>query len=204
MTERLQELAAGFASGALEAPEQDEFRALLRFASPEAKQEAADIINSAALVSLALPLQQPSPGLKEKILAQARKSAPAIPAAPGLPFNFIWGQDQSGWIPLPVPGAYVKPLSINREKGYSVVLGKLDPGTHYPEHEHASSEQIYILSGDLHIGDKVLHAGDFHHAEGGTRHGVNHSVGGCTILAVIPNDDAVAKLLLSQLAAAGA
>ena len=32
-------------------------------------------------------------------------------------------------------------------------------------------------------------AGDFHHADGGSQHAENYSVGGCTLLAVLTTDD---------------
>ena len=70
----------------------------------------------------------------------------------------------SGWKPLPVPGAYIKPLSLEKERGYAVLLGKLDPGTRYPAHLNAGPEDFYILTGDLFIGDRKMVAGDFHHA----------------------------------------
>ena len=52
-----------------------------------------------------------------------------------------------------------------------------------------------MLSGDLHIGEQVLHAGDFHHAAAGSSHGVNWSEAGCVLLAVLSQEDLVAQLL---------
>src|SRR6185369_14344666 len=50
---------------------------------------------------------------------------------------------------------------------------------------HINGEDVFVLSGDLHIGEHVLRAGDFHHADAGTSHGENFSETGCAILAVI-------------------
>ena len=64
----------------------------------------------------------------------------------------------------------------------------------------ASRPKFYALtmlpypSGDLHIGDQALHAGDFHHAEAGTHHPVNFSEGGCTLLIVLTTEDLLAQL----------
>jgi len=95
----------------------------------------------------------------------------------------------SGWKPLPVPGAYIKPLSLEKERGYAVLLGKLDPGTRYPAHLNAGPEDFYILTGDLFIGDHKMVAGDFHHADQGSHHAENYSIAGCTLLAVLTTDD---------------
>jgi anti-sigma factor ChrR (cupin superfamily) len=180
----LLELAAGFASGALEAAEQAEFMALLRDAPAEAKAEVSRTIDSAALISFSLPSKEPSAALKEKIFSRMKAPAPT----PDM-YEFVRGTGDAGWIPMKVPGAFVKLLSIQKEKGYAVVLGKLDPGTYYPAHHHIGSEQIFILSGDLSVGDVQLRAGDFHSAKAGSNHGVNHSETGCTIMAIVSLDD---------------
>jgi len=39
------------------------------------------------------------------------------------------------------------------------------------------------------VGDRKLVAGDFHHADGGSQHTENHSVDGCTLLAVLTLED---------------
>jgi anti-sigma factor ChrR (cupin superfamily) len=68
-------------------------------------------------------------------------------------------------------------------------MGKLEPGVRYPAHVNAGPEDFYILTGDLHIGSRKLNAGDFHHADGGSHHEENYSVGGCILLAVLTLDD---------------
>jgi anti-sigma factor ChrR (cupin superfamily) len=99
-----------------------------------------------------------------------------------------------GWQPLRAPGAFIKLLSFNRETGYAVVLGKLEPGTHYPAHTHTGPEELYMLSGDLKVGDYVLHAGDFHHSDPGTYHADNYSEHGCTLLAIISSQDVLQQM----------
>jgi len=80
-------------------------------------------------------------------------------------------------------------LSLERERGYAVLLGKLDPGVRYPAHTNVGPEDFYILTGDLHIGDRRLNAGDFHHADAGSLHAENYSLEGCTLLSVLTLDD---------------
>lgn len=182
--ERFKELAAGFAVGALEGAEAAEFRTLLHAASAEDRREAAQIIDAAGLIALSLPRENPSPSLKGKIMARIKPPQ----ATPEL-FEFVRGGEDSGWHALKVPGAFVKVLSIQKERGYAVLLGKLDPGTSYPAHHHLGAEQLFILEGDLNIGGVTLQAGDFHNAKAGSNHGVNSSAQGCKIMAIVSIDD---------------
>jgi anti-sigma factor ChrR (cupin superfamily) len=185
--DRLTELAAGFAAGHLDAIERQEFRALLDASPESARDQAASIIDTAALVSLSLPRQIPPAGLKNRLLSKIEKTSETPD-----PFQFVRSH-QGDWIPLKVPGAFVKLLSMDENKDYAVVLGKLEPGATYPAHAHIGPEEIYILTGDLYIGDVRLEAGDFHHATAGSRHGINRSEKGCTILAILSKNDLAAQ-----------
>ncbi len=109
-------------------------------------------------------------------------------------FASVHGAGLSGWHKLPVPGAFFKLLSVDRERGFAVTMGKLEPGACFPTHDHSGSEDIYMLSGDLHIGDEVLHAGDYHHAAAGTTHPANSSTDGCTALIIVSTEDLLAQL----------
>ena len=95
-------------------------------------------------------------------------------------------------------GAWVKLLSIEREKGYAVMMGRLEAGVRYPAHMHEGAEELYILTGDLHVGDRSLGPGDFHHADAGTAHGVNYSVEGCTLLAVLPAEHELVQFAMGS------
>jgi anti-sigma factor ChrR (cupin superfamily) len=127
----------------------------------------------------------------------AKQSANKPPLAALAGLRFLEGGDQKGWKQLPVPGAYIKLLSLERERGYAVLLGKLDPGVRYPAHPNTGPEDFYILSGDLVIGGRKLAAGDFHHADKGSHHTENYSVAGCTLLAVLTTDDPLVALAMA-------
>jgi len=149
----------------------------------------AEIIDAAALLSLSISPEAPSPSLKSKILARTQQ--PGMPP----PLAFLRQAAAADWQPMKVPGAYVKLLSLNRERGYAVALGKLDPNTSYPAHVHKGAEDVFVLTGDLSIGQTRLEAGDFHHAEAGSRHDINHSESGCTILIVLTTEDLMAQMV---------
>lgn len=193
--EQMEELAALHAVGALDGPERAEFERLLASGDPVARREAAKFDELAALIALAdAAPAEPSSGLRDRVLKAVRASKPDPSPAIKEGFKFVPGSDAGGWQDLPVPGASVKLLSLDEKNGYAVVLGKLAPGASYPPHVHVNSERVFVLEGDLHIGSHAMRAGDFHEAAAGTRHDVNHSESGCTILAIISLADLQAQM----------
>ena len=194
ITEQQQEQASLYALGALPDAEQTAFERELR-GNEELRQLVHSLQRTADLVALSLPAQPLPPGMREKVFQRiesmdagkpaAKKSLP--PQIPGL--SFIDAPAAKDWKPLPIPGTYIKLLSLDKDRGYAVLMGKLDAGARYPTHINAGPEDFYILTGDLHIGNRRLGAGDFHHADGGSQHEENYSVEGCTLLAVLTTDD---------------
>lgn len=190
--EQQQEQASLYVLGTLAAAERDAFEREMR-ANAELRQFVRELQRSTGLLAMTVPQFSPPKQLRNKVLERIHaqktpgeaKPPIAVPAA----FKFIDANQQEGWKQLPVPGAWIKLLSLERERGYAVLLGKLEAGARYPAHVNAGPEDFYILTGDLHIGDRRLGAGDFHHAAAGTTHEVNHSVEGCTLIAVLTTDD---------------
>jgi anti-sigma factor ChrR (cupin superfamily) len=198
-SEHLQEQASLYVAGALTPEEQHAFEADMRD-----HVELRDLVRSlqpaAELVALAAPRAALPPGLKDKILKLVETPASANVPAPGAPipgFRFHGAGDPTGWKELPVRGAWIKLLSIDPARGYAVLMGKLEAGVRYPAHTHIEAEQLYIVTGDLHIGDRALGPGDFHHADAGTSHPVNYSIEGCTLLAVLPADHELVQFAMA-------
>ena len=191
ITEQQQELASLHALGALDGAEAHAFAAEMR-GNAELRALVAELQRTSDLVHMASP-QAPLPeSLRAKVMARISAPDPAtqtpmLAALAGLRFDEA--AESHGWKPLPISGAYIKLLSLERERGYAVLLGKLDPGTRYPAHTNAGPEDIFMLTGDLVVGGRRLAAGDFHHADGGSWHEENYSVDGCTLLAVLTTDD---------------
>jgi anti-sigma factor ChrR (cupin superfamily) len=193
ISERQQELAALYALGALPPPERQAFKAELS-AAPELQALTRGVQAAIAVVAASTPAVALPPGLKDKVLRRIQELKAAQCSAQDSPsslagLSFVPAAGESGWKPLPIPGAFIKLLSLERDRGYAVLLGKLEAGTRYPAHRNAGPEEFYILTGDLVVGDRRLVAGDFHHADAGSRHDVNYSVGGCTLLAVLTTSD---------------
>ena len=204
-TDHQQEQASLYVLGALLPDEQRAFEAELQ-ASAEVRELVRSLQRAANLVALAQTQKAPPPTLKDKVLraidTRSGERKPAdisafARALAGTGFLFHGATDASGWKELPVRGAWLKLLSLNKDRNYAVLLGRLDAGVRYPAHTHPGAEELYILTGDLHIGDRALGPGDFHHADAGTAHGVNYSVEGCTLLAVLPADHELVQFAMA-------
>ena len=194
ISEQQQEQASLYVLGALGEAESRAFEAELR-GNAELRELVRGLQRTTDLLAMSILGTPLPPSLCDKVLqrieveATSRKSAtpPALAALAGS--HFVAAADSQGWKQLPVPGAFIKLLSLEKERGYAVLLGKLEPGVRYPAHTNAGPEDFYILTGDLVIGDRKLVAGDFHHADKGSQHAENYSVEGCTLLAVLTTDD---------------
>jgi quercetin dioxygenase-like cupin family protein len=195
-TDQQQGQATLYVLGALGADEQRAFEAELRV-DAELRELVRSLQRAANLLAMTAPQIVPPAELKKKIFDRIEsvtdKGKHAIqdqgfPSAAKPCFVFHGADEAKGWKELPVRGAWIKLLSLEKDRNYAILLGKLEAGVRYPAHTHPSAEELYILTGDLHIGDRTLGPGDFHHADAGTAHGVNYSVEGCTLLAVLPAD----------------
>jgi anti-sigma factor ChrR (cupin superfamily) len=190
INEQHQEQASLYALGAMGEAEARAFETELR-GNGELGEFVRSLQRTADLLATSRPLT-PSAALKQKVLGriEALANAPTKPSRAALTgLSFVESAEKKDWQALPIPGAYIKLLSLEKERGYAVLLGKLEPGVRYPAHVNAGPEDLFILTGDLVIGDRKLVAGDFHHADSGSEHKVNYSVEGCTLLAVLTTDD---------------
>jgi anti-sigma factor ChrR (cupin superfamily) len=201
ITEQQQDQAARYALGDLSAAELQEFIEQVR-ANAELRDFLHSLQKTVDGLAQSVPSVPPPAALKDKVLSRLRTRAaggsqvvsdPTTPLSLGLRFL---ASDESGWKPLPVPGAFIKLLSLEPDRGYAVLLGKLNPGVRYPAHTNAGPEDIYLLSGDLHISGRALGPGDFHHADAGSLHEENFSIEGCTLLAVLTTDDPLVQFAM--------
>ena len=205
-----EEQASLYVLGALTASELRAFESELRDHA-ELRELVHSLQRTAGLIAKATPAVVLPPGLKEKVLRRIEQTQTEVGrVTPGAPssdahgaqgtarptpltaltgLHFLDAAAESGWKPLPMPGAWIKLLSVEKERGYAVLMGKLDAGARYPAHVNAGPEDFLVVTGDLHIGNRRLGPGDFHHADGGSQHEENFSVEGCTLLAVLTTDD---------------
>jgi anti-sigma factor ChrR (cupin superfamily) len=201
ISEHQQELASLYALGTLSPSEQQAFEAELS-GHPELQALTRSLQSALAVIAAAAPPVAMPPGLMDKVWRrveemEAAKTAGQTSLASSRGLSFAHAAGESGWKQLPIPGASIKLLSLERDRGYAILLGKLEAGTRYPAHLNAGPEDFYILTGDLVIGDRKLVAGDFHHADAGSQHEENHSVEGCTLIAVLTTRDPLVAFAMS-------
>lgn len=91
------------------------------------------------------------------------------------------------------PGIDFKLLYRDQERSYNTCLVRMDPGTHYPSHRHAEAEEIFLLSGDLHLGDEVMYAGDYCRADSQSVHCETFTNGGCLFLQMASSHDEILR-----------
>ncbi len=188
-----------YSVGALDGRELEEFESYLADASEEELQELASVNDVAAFLIVAQPdPRPPPPEVKASVLRKINQietanelppSAEAVlETAMAKGISFIM-EEQGEWLELPTKGARIKELSVAPSRGYNLLVVELDPDTDYPQHDHAGPEEGFLLSGDLHMEDRVVKPGDYFHAEPGSKHGRTYSEHGCRLLLVSSTAD---------------
>jgi mannose-6-phosphate isomerase-like protein (cupin superfamily) len=85
------------------------------------------------------------------------------------------------WIEVS-PGLKIKIMNRVEAINRQTFMAWLQPGAEYSDHDHDQDEEIYMIEGDLIIGELVLKAGDFHVARAGRHHPVHRTTAGCLCL----------------------
>jgi anti-sigma factor ChrR (cupin superfamily) len=119
-------------------------------------------------------LLYPTTSLQERL---ARRIAAETGEAPVLPATPQWSEPE--WEEV-APGISCKLLATDSQKDRVSMLVRLAPGTDYPPHSHAGTEELHLLEGELWIDDRKLYPGDYNRAEPGTSDKRVWSETGCT------------------------
>jgi quercetin dioxygenase-like cupin family protein len=95
------------------------------------------------------------------------------------------------WIPLDEPGVSGVAVKVLRydaaAKRAPTILLKFEAKATYPLHTHPAGEEIFVLEGDIRLGNAKLKAGDYLFTHPGNAHAVR-SDGGCVVLVVVPEE----------------
>lgn len=85
-------------------------------------------------------------------------------------------------------GIFIKLLRHDETTDRSpTIMLKFEPGASYPNHVHPGGEELFVLEGEITVGDLLLKAGDYLYAPPGSSHRVS-SLSGGVLLAVIPEE----------------
>jgi anti-sigma factor ChrR (cupin superfamily) len=95
----------------------------------------------------------------------------AVDAVDKLPETRTYRKESGVWETL-LPGVHKKQLHVDTQAGWQTFLLRMDPGAAYASHGHISSEECFVLEGEMQIGEVNFVAGDYHIAYGGSEHPV--------------------------------
>jgi quercetin dioxygenase-like cupin family protein len=75
------------------------------------------------------------------------------------------------WTPLPFPGVSNKVLLFDRVTGATMELARVEEGAEFPEHYHTTVQTLFLVSGRLRSGDRLIEPGTFNVIPAGELHG---------------------------------
>lgn len=95
---------------------------------------------------------------------------------------YLLRANEGSWDETGVPGVRVRKLFVDKSRNQFTAMVRMEPGTSYPRHRHDGPEECLVLEGDLHVGELVMHKGDFQRAEPDSHHCIQRTEGGCLLL----------------------
>jgi anti-sigma factor ChrR (cupin superfamily) len=171
--DELEALVLADAVGALDPDEQVELQARLDVLTVQQRSEVASLYDAVAPVATTLPQSEPPAHVRERVLAAARK-----------PVRYtVWAAD-AAWIETGLPGIRARVLAVDNARSLVTLVIRAEPGAVYPSHKHRGPEECFVISGSVVIDDRVLRAGDFHHADEDSEHGEITTTEGAEVLIV--------------------
>jgi anti-sigma factor ChrR (cupin superfamily) len=176
--DEVREWASLYALGVLPPDERESYEEHLRAGCTVCLTEVADFERVTGSLGFAAAPAQPSADLRSRLLAritEARK--------PGVLYEdnglLLTRSGEIPWRPADVAGVETRLLFFDPSKDYVTVLVRMQPGTVYPRHRHPALEELYVLEGDVQVGEIIMRPGDYCRAEAGTIHPELRTVTGC-------------------------
>jgi anti-sigma factor ChrR (cupin superfamily) len=173
------ELVASYALGAIEGAEKTAFEEHLRNCA-RCESEVRDFREVSAQIGASVPADPPTE-LRQRVLERARRT----PRFPGVILEeqglLIFRAAEVEWQHF-AEGIQFKPLYVDSDRHYGTFLVRMGAGASYPAHQHKDVEELFVLSGDLHVSGEVMGPGDYCRAVTDSVHGMTFSETGCVFL----------------------
>jgi quercetin dioxygenase-like cupin family protein len=174
------DLAPLYALDLLNGPERDWVEQQI-MADPALAEELAEYEVAVTALPYGVPTVAIADDLKQRLFENLELAPPEAIAEVSVPQSpeLFWTvrAREIVWQPHPVPGVEVSIFYTDPVKRKLSGLFKAEPGMQYPWHRHAEVEEIYMLSGDLIIGEQVYGAGDYIRSHPGSIHNPRTSTG---------------------------
>jgi anti-sigma factor ChrR (cupin superfamily) len=170
--------------------------------SPELAEELAQYETALTAIPYSLQVLPMADNLKDRLFANLNlepQTPPEAATSDSIPLSAMTAvriQDVQ-WQRHFVPGSEVAILHRDLVKREVVGLFRAVPGMQYSLHRHAATEEIYMLQGDLVIGDQVYGAFDYIRSEPGSIH-APYSTGGCMFFFRSSMDDDYSDLAMAE------
>jgi quercetin dioxygenase-like cupin family protein len=185
----IHELASLYALQALDAREKTKFEEHLRAGCESCAAEVAALRQTSAAIGSSVPVDPPA-HLRDRLMARVARS----PRSPGIAYNesgvLVARSEEISWKTL-APGISFKPLFRDKARNSDTMLVRMDAGARLPKHRHAQVEELFLLSGDLHVEDQVMYAGDYCRANLDSVHDQSFTETGCLFLLMTSPDNEV-------------
>jgi anti-sigma factor ChrR (cupin superfamily) len=175
ISDELESLVLADAIGALDSDERRELQARLEGLTAEERSEIAGLYEVTTAVAQSVSAVEPPARVRQRVLAAVRTPTPTRYTA--------WAADAE-WIETGVPGIRARILAVDTVRSLVTMVLRAEPGAVYPSHQHHGPEECYVISGSVVIDDRVLRAGDFHHADSDSAHGEIFTTEGAEVLLV--------------------
>jgi anti-sigma factor ChrR (cupin superfamily) len=163
-----EELMADMAAGTLSAADEQRLRTHIERCSA-CGRELREFREAGIAMAVSSAVEPPA-DLQDRLMRRLKKqqSGAFVELSPGLmvayPANLAWERTA-------FPGIQRKVLTRDQESGTYTALVHMAAGARYPAHQHAATEQLFMLSGTLTFADTTLRRGDFCIAHAGKLHG---------------------------------
>jgi anti-sigma factor ChrR (cupin superfamily) len=176
----IHELVSLYALNALDSLEQAAFKEHLRKGCANCEADLRSFTRIADAIGTSVTAS-PTPQPRERLRSQLTRSS----RTPGVLFEqsglLISRSAELAWRAM-TPGITYKPLYEDSVRKHHTSLVRMDAGAHYPSHRHAEIEELFVLSGDLHVEGQIMRSGDYCRAESGTIHEETFTDSGCLFL----------------------
>jgi anti-sigma factor ChrR (cupin superfamily) len=188
----LRELASLYALDALAQEEKAVYEAHLGAGCTVCLAEVASFHKVTEAIGLSVDPVSPQAELRERLMATiARAPQPRAQGSPGVLYEkdgvMIARPAEMTWAAGELPGVFLKVLFNDAARAYTTAMVRMTPGARYPSHRHAGVEELYLLEGDLCVGDMAMRAGDYCRGEAGSIHEEIATENGC--LFVVTSSD---------------
>jgi hypothetical protein len=174
------DLVSLYALNALDDLEKSVFEDHLKQGCSACESDLRSFTRMADAVGKSVPASPP-PQLRERLRSRLHVAS----RVPGVLLQqsglVIFRSDELAWRAM-APGISYKPLYEDLARKYSTSLVRMDAGAHYPSHRHSDIEELFLLSGDLHVEGQIMYSGDYCRADFGTIHGETFTDHGCLFL----------------------